>query len=96
MYSDVIYSIAIGFGGAILFLLVDKYEKDNKVVASLLKFDPARACVKGAGHDWRARRRQDHGQHPLSLECWQFWRAAFRLPAAIPRAQPVSLAVSLC
>lgn len=39
MYSDVIYSfgIGIGFGGAILFLLVDQYEKD-KVVASLLKF----------------------------------------------------------
>jgi hypothetical protein len=37
MYSDVIYSFGIGFGGAILFLLVDQYEKD-KVVASLLKF----------------------------------------------------------
>jgi hypothetical protein len=35
MYSDVIYSFGIGFGGAILFLLVDKYEKD-KVIANLL------------------------------------------------------------
>ena len=37
MYSDVIYSVGIGFGGALLFLLVDRYEKD-KVVASLLRF----------------------------------------------------------
>jgi hypothetical protein len=37
MYSDVIYSFGIGFGGALLFLLVDRYEKD-KVVASLLRF----------------------------------------------------------
>jgi hypothetical protein len=37
MYSDVIYSFGIGFGGAILFLLVDKYEK-NMIVANLLKF----------------------------------------------------------
>jgi hypothetical protein len=37
MHSDVIYSFGIGFGGAILFLLVDKYEKD-KVVANLLRF----------------------------------------------------------
>jgi hypothetical protein len=36
MHSDVIYSFGIGFGGAILFLLVDKYEKDV-VVAVLLK-----------------------------------------------------------
>ena len=37
MYSDVIYSFGIGFGGALLFLLVDRYEKD-KVVARLLRF----------------------------------------------------------
>jgi hypothetical protein len=37
MYSDVIYSFGIGLSGAILFLLVDKYEKD-KVVANLLRF----------------------------------------------------------
>jgi hypothetical protein len=37
MYSDVIYSFGIGFGGAILFLLVDKYKK-NMIVANLLKF----------------------------------------------------------
>ncbi len=37
MYSDVIYSFGIGFGGAILFLLVDKYEKDE-VAANLPKF----------------------------------------------------------
>jgi hypothetical protein len=29
MYFDVIYSFGIDFGGAILFLLVDKYEKDK-------------------------------------------------------------------
>ena len=37
MFSDVIYSFGIGFGGALLFLLVDRYE-NNKVVASLLRF----------------------------------------------------------
>lgn len=37
MCSDLIYSFGIGFGGALLFLLVDRYEKD-KVVASLLRF----------------------------------------------------------
>jgi len=36
-YSDMIYSFGIGFGGAILFLLIDKYEK-NKIVGNLLKF----------------------------------------------------------
>ena len=37
MYSDLIYSFGIDFSGALLFLLVDRYEKD-KVVASLLRF----------------------------------------------------------
>ena len=37
MYSDVIYSIAIGLVGAILFLLVDKHEPDGPM-ARLLKF----------------------------------------------------------
>jgi hypothetical protein len=37
MYSDVIYSFAIGFVGAILFLLVDKHEPDGPM-ARLLKF----------------------------------------------------------
>jgi hypothetical protein len=36
MSSSVIYSFAIGFVGAILFLLVDRYEK-NTVAANLLK-----------------------------------------------------------
>ena len=36
MYSDVIYSFAIGFVGAILFLLVDKHEPDGSM--ALLKF----------------------------------------------------------
>ena len=29
MYSDVLYSFTIGFVGAILFLLVDKYEAEG-------------------------------------------------------------------
>jgi hypothetical protein len=37
MYPDAIYSFGIGLGGAILFWLVEKYEKD-KIVANLLKF----------------------------------------------------------
>ena len=37
MYSDVVYSFAIGFVGAILFLLVDKHEPDGPM-ARLLKF----------------------------------------------------------
>ena len=37
MYSDVIYSFAIGFVGAILFVLVDRYEPDGPM-ARLLKF----------------------------------------------------------
>ena len=37
MYSDVIYSFATGFVGAILFLLVDKQEPDG-LMARLLKF----------------------------------------------------------
>ena len=37
MYSDVTYAFGFGLGGAILFLLVDKYEK-NAVVGNLLKF----------------------------------------------------------
>ena len=37
MYSDVIYSFAIGLVGAILFLLVDKQEPDG-LMARLLKF----------------------------------------------------------
>ena len=37
MYSDVLYSFTIGFVGAILFLLVDKYEPEG-VLARLLKF----------------------------------------------------------
>ena len=37
MYSDVIYSFAIGFVGATLFLLVDKHEPDGPM-ARLLKF----------------------------------------------------------
>jgi hypothetical protein len=37
MYSDVVYSLIIGFVGAILFLLVDKYEPDGPI-ARLLKF----------------------------------------------------------
>ena len=37
MYLDVFYSLAIGFAGAILFVLVDKYEPDGPM-ARLLKF----------------------------------------------------------
>jgi hypothetical protein len=37
MYLDVFYSFAIGFVGAILFVLVDKYEPDG-TMARLLKF----------------------------------------------------------
>ena len=37
MYSDVLYSFTIGFVGAILFLLVDKYEPEGPL-ARLLKF----------------------------------------------------------
>jgi hypothetical protein len=37
VYSDVLYSFTIGFAGAILFLLVDKYEPDGPM-ARLLKF----------------------------------------------------------
>jgi hypothetical protein len=37
MYSDVLYSFTIGFVGAILFLLVDKYEPKGPL-APLLKF----------------------------------------------------------
>ena len=37
MYSDVLYSFTIGFVGAILFLLVDKYEPEGPS-ARLLKF----------------------------------------------------------
>jgi hypothetical protein len=37
IYSDVLYSFTIGFVGAILFLLVDKYEPEG-VLARLLKF----------------------------------------------------------
>ena len=37
MYSDVLYSLTIGFVGAILFLLVDKYEPEGPL-ARLLKF----------------------------------------------------------
>ena len=29
MYLDAFYSLAIGFAGAILFVLVDKYEPDG-------------------------------------------------------------------
>ena len=36
MYLDVFYSFAIGFVGAILFVLVDKYEPDG-TMARLLK-----------------------------------------------------------
>ena len=42
MYSDVLCSFTIGFVGAILFLLVDKYEPEGPL-ARLLKFsDPVR------------------------------------------------------
>ena len=37
MYSDVLYSFTIGFVGAILFLLVDKYESEGPL-ARLPKF----------------------------------------------------------
>ena len=37
MYLDAIYSLVIGFVGAILFVLVDKYEPDGPL-ARLLKF----------------------------------------------------------
>jgi hypothetical protein len=37
MYLDAFYSLAIGFAGAILFVLVDKYELDGPM-ARLLKF----------------------------------------------------------
>jgi hypothetical protein len=36
MYLDAIYSLVIGFVGAILFVLVDKYEPDGP----LMKFAP--------------------------------------------------------
>src|SRR5580693_2127731 len=42
MYSDALYSFTIGFVGAILFLLVDKYQPVGPL-ARLLKFsDPVR------------------------------------------------------
>jgi hypothetical protein len=37
MYWDLLYSFTIGFVGAILFLLVDKFEPDGPM-ARLLKF----------------------------------------------------------
>ena len=37
MYSDMIYAFALSIAGAILFLLVDKYEPNGRI-ASLLKF----------------------------------------------------------
>jgi hypothetical protein len=37
MYADLFYSFAIGFVGAILFLLVDKHEP-RRPLARLLKF----------------------------------------------------------
>ena len=37
MYSDVLYSLFNGFVGAILFLVVDKYEPEG-ALARLLKF----------------------------------------------------------
>jgi hypothetical protein len=37
MYSDVIYAFGFGLSGAILFLLVDKYQK-SAVAGNLLKF----------------------------------------------------------
>jgi hypothetical protein len=37
VYSNVFYSFAIGFVGAILFVMVDKYELDGPM-ARLLKF----------------------------------------------------------
>jgi hypothetical protein len=43
MYSDVIYAFSFGLGGAILFLLVDKYEK-SAVAGNLLKFSILAVC----------------------------------------------------
>ena len=37
MYSDLLYSFIVGIVGAILFLLVDKYEPEGPL-ARLLKF----------------------------------------------------------
>jgi len=37
MYSDMIYAFALSIAGAILFLLVDRYEPNGRI-ASLLKF----------------------------------------------------------
>ena len=37
MYSDVFYSFVVGFAGAVLFVLVDRYEPDGRM-AHLLKF----------------------------------------------------------
>jgi hypothetical protein len=37
MYPDLFYMLTVGFVGAVLFLLVDKYEPDG-MVANLLKF----------------------------------------------------------
>ena len=42
MYSDVIYSFAIGFVGAILFLLVDKHEPDGPMGPTAEISDPVR------------------------------------------------------
>jgi hypothetical protein len=37
MYPDLFYMFTVGFVDAVLFLLVDKYERDG-MVANLLKF----------------------------------------------------------
>jgi F0F1-type ATP synthase assembly protein I len=37
LYSDLFYSLTVGFVGAILFVLVDKYEPEGPL-AHLLKF----------------------------------------------------------
>jgi len=41
MYSDVLYSFTIGFVGAILFLLVDKYDRRVRIaMLDVLPFLP--------------------------------------------------------
>ena len=70
MYSDVTYAVGFGLGGAILFLLVDKYEK-NAVVGNLLKFSVLAVlawrsctnCLASTGFRSHAKARRT---------CWKF------------------------
>ena len=65
MYSDVLYSFTIGFVGAILFLLVDKYEPEGPLARSTEISDPVRrwrgdpAQIAALRFGWRGRAHND-------------------------------------